>query len=153
MKLDTRIIESKKPLTCFDSEYAKQFIGKEGYFAASSVPFGDLNYAVRGVLAEIVPDIGAGIFRVNDTDAVYRYFLPEDWVQSTDEEQEFAWDSLKLAGKLHFILHSQCYIGRGSVSDDDIKAIREIMAKHSHEEEKFLRDVLERVLTFDEGQW
>ena len=31
MKLDPRIIKGKKPLTCFDSEYAKQFIGKKGF--------------------------------------------------------------------------------------------------------------------------
>lgn len=153
VNLDSRIYEGKKPLTAFDAEEARQFIGTEGYFATASVPFGDLNYTVRGVLAEIVSDMGAGIFRISDGDAVYRYFLPEAWVESTEEEQEFAWDSLKLAGELHFILHSGCYVGRGSVSDDDLKTIAEIMAKHSHEEEKFLRDVFERVLTFDEGQW
>ena len=31
MKLDPRIIEGMKPLTCFDAEFAKQFIGKEGF--------------------------------------------------------------------------------------------------------------------------
>lgn len=33
MKLDPRIIEGKEPLTALDTEEAKQFIGKEGYFA------------------------------------------------------------------------------------------------------------------------
>ena len=32
MKLDSRIIEGKRPLTCFDTEEAKQFLGKWGYF-------------------------------------------------------------------------------------------------------------------------
>ena len=31
MKLDSRILEGKKPLDCFDVEEAKQFIGKKGY--------------------------------------------------------------------------------------------------------------------------
>lgn len=33
MKLDPRIIEGKKPLTALDTDVAKQFIGKECYFA------------------------------------------------------------------------------------------------------------------------
>ena len=33
MKLDSRILEGKKPLTCFDVEQAKEFLGKECYFS------------------------------------------------------------------------------------------------------------------------
>lgn len=154
MKLDSRIYEGKKPLTPLDDEEAKQFIGEEGYFANALQPFTDLVYATKGTLDAVTWDVAEeGAFKINDYNLKYKYFLPDAWVKNTEEEQEFAWDSLKLAGELHFILHSRCYIGRGSVSNDDLKTIAEIMAKHSHEEERFLRDVLERVLTFDEGRW
>ena len=32
MKLDKRIKEGKRPLDCFDTEIAKEFIGKKGLF-------------------------------------------------------------------------------------------------------------------------
>ena len=47
MKLDSRIIDGKKPLTCFDSDEAKQFIGQEGYFSNDKTDFQDLNDACR----------------------------------------------------------------------------------------------------------
>ena len=37
MKLDKRIIEGKKPLSCIDTDEAKQFIGKQGYFCRGFV--------------------------------------------------------------------------------------------------------------------
>ncbi len=33
MKLDSRILKGKKPLTCFDLKEAEKFEGKEGYFS------------------------------------------------------------------------------------------------------------------------
>ena len=33
MELDSRIKEGKRPLTCFDTEQAKEFLGKECYFS------------------------------------------------------------------------------------------------------------------------
>ena len=32
MELDKRILPGKRPLTCFDTEEAKKFIGEKGYF-------------------------------------------------------------------------------------------------------------------------
>lgn len=156
MELDPRICEGKKPLTAFDTEEARAFIGQTGYLADRPSAFSDLLYVTKATLGDVgEADDSADekVFKVSGCNLSYMYFLPEAWVKSTDEEEEFAWDSLELAGKLHFILHSRCYIGRGSVSNDDLKTIAEIMAKHSHEEEEFLRDVFERVLTFDEGRW
>lgn len=42
MKLDPRIKEFKKPLTPFDTEEAKKYIGKECYFSCVSTDFGEL---------------------------------------------------------------------------------------------------------------
>ena len=53
MKLDSRIIEGKKPLTCFDSEGAKQFIDKDGYFANSIDEFCNLNNVIYGKLFDV----------------------------------------------------------------------------------------------------
>jgi hypothetical protein len=53
MKLDPRIIENKKPLTCFDAEEAKQFIGKEGYFNNNLSRFCYLNNCVNACLKNI----------------------------------------------------------------------------------------------------
>ena len=151
MKLDSRIYEGKKPLTSLDDEEAKQFIGEEGYFANALLPFTDLVYATKGTLDEVTWDVAEeGTFKISGCNLKYKYFLPDDWVQSTEEEYQFASDSLKLAGELHSFLYGHCYV---LPNDIDRKTIDEIMTRHSHEEKKFLKDVLARVLTYGEGRW
>ena len=61
MKLDKRIKEGKRPLDCFDTDVAKQFIGKKGYFA-------DNNYAFIDITSD------------DNFDVRHYYFLPEEWV-------------------------------------------------------------------------
>lgn len=158
MELDKRILPGKYILTCFNAKEAEKFVGQMGYAADDISMFSDLDYIDPGKLEYVIPENGNSICYpylvvTEHTRDEFAFFLPMAWIQSTEEQEQFAHDSLKLAGELHFILHSQHYIGRDSVSDDDLKKIREIMAKHSHEEEKFLRDVFERVLTYDEGRW
>lgn len=156
MELDKRILPGKRPLGCFDTETAKEFIGKQCYFSDDAIDFMDLDKADGDssfYIAELQNIWTAEEYCFADNSNDYRFILPCEWVQSTEEQEQFAWDSLKLAGKLHYILHSQRYINWDSVSDDDFKIIAEIMAKHSREEKRFLRDVFERVLTYDEGRW
>lgn len=156
MELDKRILPGKRPLGCFDTETAKEFIGKQCYFSDDAIDFMDLDKADGDssfYIAELQNIWTAEEYCFADNSNDYRFILPCKWVQSTEEQKQFAWDSLKLAGKLHSILHSQRYINWDSVSDDDFKIIAEIMAKHSREEKRFLRDVFERVLTYDEGRW
>ena len=81
MKLDRRIIDGKKPLTCFDSDEAKQFIGQEGYFSNDKTDFQDLNDARRDVLQDVIdsydntpPFKFSDYFRTN-------YFLPLVWTK------------------------------------------------------------------------
>ena len=45
MELDKRIIKGKRPLTCFDTEQAMQFIGKQCYFSDDATDFMDLDKA------------------------------------------------------------------------------------------------------------
>ena len=158
MELDKRILPGKYILTCFDAKEAEKFVGQMGYAADDISMFSDLDYIDPGKLEYVIPENGNGVcypysvVTEHNRDE-FAFFLPAAWVQSTEEQKQFAWDSLKLAGKLHSILHSQRYINWDSVSDDDFKIIAEIMAKHSREEKRFLRDVFERVLTYDEGRW
>ena len=71
MKLDSRIIEGKKPLTCFDCDEAKQFIGQEGYFSNDKTDFQDLNDACRDVLQDV---------KYSDY-FLKNYFLPIAWTK------------------------------------------------------------------------
>lgn len=82
MKLDKRIIEGKKPLDCFDTEIAKEFIGKKGYFA-------DNNYAFIDITSDDYPICYATLTSVDEFqriafydnfDVRHYYFLPEEWV-------------------------------------------------------------------------
>ena len=54
MKLDSRIIEGKRPLSCFDTEQAKEFLGKECYFSDRLCTFNQLLYAYSYVTADIL---------------------------------------------------------------------------------------------------
>lgn len=84
MKLDKRIIEGKKPLTCFDTEEAKKFIGKECYFCDCPLAFGDLN--------KFTTLVKSNLYSVQDTEKPfltdtiaccrYAYCLPCEWVKT-----------------------------------------------------------------------
>ena len=106
MKLDPRIIEGKKPLTCFDTEESKKFIGKECYFCDCPLAFEDLDkfttlvkgnlYCVQDTEKPFLTDATA-CFR-------YAYCLPCEWVQ--EKEPEPVWkpydlDTLR-EDKIHF---------------------------------------------------
>lgn len=82
MKLDYRIIEGKKYLDCFDTDIAKKFIGKKGYFA-------DNNYAFLNIKSDDYTAYYATLTRVDEFqqiafydnfDGKHYYFLPEEWV-------------------------------------------------------------------------
>ena len=86
MKLDKRIFPAKRPLTCFDAEYAKQFIGKQGFVTDDLKQFCDLNKTLKGELRNvhhheddcfISPIMG------------YKYFLPSEWVDKGEPEKKW----------------------------------------------------------------
>ena len=94
MELDSRIIEGKRPLSCFDTEEAKQFDGKEGYFANSIDEFCDLNEVIDGKLFDV--DDSTNIpFNCSDTvgdDYYYSFFLPKEWVKNEPEWRPYLID-------------------------------------------------------------
>lgn len=81
MKLDSRI--KKKPFTMFDTDEAKEFIGKKGFFTNELENFNDFNYNAfkisYGTLRE-VGDIIYNPFFINGRDG-FKYFLPEEFTE------------------------------------------------------------------------
>ena len=86
MKLDPRIIEGKRPLTCFDAEYAKQFIGKKGFVTDELNKFCDLSKTQESTLKNVWPN-ETYCFIASVTG--YKYFLPAEWVQEQKVERPY----------------------------------------------------------------
>lgn len=91
MKLDKRILPGKRPLGCFDTEEAKEFIGKEGYFCRNEHLFSDAKkIGSTSVLVQIkpnepapfVPQIAIDL----DQPYGYEYFLPAEWLKPKKPE-------------------------------------------------------------------
>ena len=85
MKLDSRILEGKKPLDCFDTEIAKQFIGKKGYFSNSLSWYSVLKSTWDGTLYEIDSDLEQ-CFYDNESEGYFQYFLPAEWVKEPEKK-------------------------------------------------------------------
>ena len=81
MKLDKRIIEGKKPLDCFDTDVAKQFIGKKGLFGTYDSQFANLDICPKCLVGELksVVDYDDYPF-ITSRNHGYRLFLPEEWI-------------------------------------------------------------------------
>ena len=91
MKLDSRIIEGKKPLNCFDAEEAEKFVGQKGYASDDISTFTDLDFCEPGKLEYVVKENGNGICYpysvVTDYNRKeYAFFLPEAWT-ATETKQ------------------------------------------------------------------
>lgn len=98
MKLDSRIIEGKKPLTCFDTEEARKFEGEEGYFSNYPRAFADGEASIdecaeKGILK--LEGNHENCPYVNKTTRLnYPYFLPAEWVKP--EKPEIKWRPFSL---------------------------------------------------------
>lgn len=82
MKLDSRIKDGKKPLDCFDTEIAKQFIGKKGLFGVHKSQFMNLDTCPKCVneILNKIDNYDECSF-VTSGNYAYMYFLPEEWVK------------------------------------------------------------------------
>ena len=85
MELDKRIIEGKKPLDCFDTEIAKQFIGKKGYFTNSLGRYLVLKNTWNGTLDEIQSDLEQCFYDC-ESEGYFQYFLPAEWVKEPEKK-------------------------------------------------------------------
>lgn len=83
MILDSRIKEGKKPLSCLDTDEAKQFIGKEGYFTDCLAVFTDVRRYEKKWMLKAIDEKAQSCFK--DADGVrWDYFLPAEWVKEPE---------------------------------------------------------------------
>lgn len=90
MKLDKRIIESKRPLTCIDVEQAREFEGKLCLFSDNYRNYKDIqdyakNPQYTGILT-VVSDKQEYPFRNDNDGYCYMLVLPYDWVEPKEEK-------------------------------------------------------------------
>lgn len=121
MKLDPRIIEGKKPLTCFDAEEAKQFIGKEGFVTDELNEFRDLNETLKTTLKNVWSKNETYCFITSVTR--HKYFLPAEWVKETEwrpylidewlQEHNFG-DMIEFRTKINHVEFTAMFIGMDS---------------------------------------
>ena len=103
MKLDSRIIEGKRPLSCFDTEQAKEFLGKECYFSDHLCTFNELldaySYVTADVLVSKEKHLYVGeLLTVSDSDGScyeagingeaewFQFCLPCEWVKKPEKK-------------------------------------------------------------------
>ena len=91
MELDKRILPGKRPLTCFDTEEAKKFIGEKGYFNNNLSRFCYLKNCTPAYLRNIFVqyDNCFNASRIDWPNTDYKYFLPAEWLKP--EEPEIKW--------------------------------------------------------------
>lgn len=92
MELDKRIKEGKRPLNCFDTEQAKEFIGKKCYFSDDARDFINLDKADGDTLfyvAELQNIWTAEEYCFADNSNDYRFILPLEWVKPEEHEKKY----------------------------------------------------------------
>lgn len=91
MELDKRIMPGKRPLSCFDTEQAMQFIGKQCYFSDDARDFMNLDKADGDTLfyvAELQNIWTAEEYCFADNSNDWRFILPLEWVREEKSEPE-----------------------------------------------------------------
>lgn len=86
MELDKRIKEGKRPLTCFDIEEAKKYVGKDCYFSSKFENFENLSKVPHATLHNV--DDSHTPFQCYGEDGVLCYdcfILPCEWVKEKKE--------------------------------------------------------------------
>ena len=85
MELDERIIKDYKIFTCFDVEKAKQYIGKQGYFADHIEDFVDLDCIDRCELVLIQSEFKYPYCIDGDS---FKFFLPCEFVKDEAKQEK-----------------------------------------------------------------
>ena len=87
MKLDSRILEGKRPLTCFDIEEAKKYVGKDCYFSSKFENFENLSKVPHATLHNV--DDNPVPFQCYGEGGVLYYdcfILPCEWVKEPEKK-------------------------------------------------------------------
>lgn len=87
MELDSRIIEGKTYLDCYDTEIAKKFIGKECYLSDGVASFANIDNLNKATLIE-VDDGDMHPYKLENTRWHYGslLILPCEWVKKPEEK-------------------------------------------------------------------
>lgn len=90
MKLDSRIIEGKTYLDCYDTEIGKEFIGKECYLSDGVASFANIDNLKKATLIEVV-DGDMYPYKLENTRWYYGSFfiLPCEWVNPEESEKKY----------------------------------------------------------------
>ena len=86
MDLDKRIIDGKKPLTCFDIDEAEKYVGKKCYISNEFDFFRDLDFTQQKILNG-VEDCEAPFHY--DSDKQAEFCLPCEWVKPEEPEKKY----------------------------------------------------------------
>lgn len=86
MNLDPRIIEGKRPLTCFDIDEARMYVGEKCYISSNYDFFRDLNLTKQKILNG-VEDCEIPFHYGSDKQA--EFCLPCDWVLPEEPEKKY----------------------------------------------------------------
>lgn len=83
MELDERIIEGKKPLTCFDIDEAEKYVGKKCYISNEYDFFRNLDFTKHKILNG-VEDCEAPFHY--DSGSQAEFCLPAEWVKEPEKK-------------------------------------------------------------------
>lgn len=92
MKLDPRILYDKQPLTIFNTDIAKTFIGCKGFFANDLARMRNLDTVSFGTLIGVKEEgkYSLSPFASNVPNfRYYQFFLPEDWVKAEIPKKKY----------------------------------------------------------------
>lgn len=135
MKLDKRILEGKKPLDCFDTAIAKQFIGKKGYFSHYIDNYADLKNTALGTLGSTGNTFHESFCCTEEPfdNYYYEFFIPAEYVKPEEPEKKYRAFSLNEFSELYAIgdvvtyrlkdcevIEQSMLIGFQSSDDEDI---------------------------------
>jgi hypothetical protein len=139
MELDKIIKEGKRPLTCFDVEIAKQFIGKDGYFSHCIDNYADLENTVLGTLGSTGDTYYESFVCTEETsdNYYYEFFMPSEWVKEPEKRYRpyslAEWiDKHEIGEVIHYrdkdYKQEFCVMYSGYIIDDgeDIQDVRTI---------------------------
>lgn len=115
-KLDPRINKRFGPLTCFQTDEAKQFVGQRGYFTNNISAFENLDTPFLRILAQVDGDVNNYRCFYDAEGLSWEFFLPEAWVSDKSGEKFRAF-SLKEFTERHIIGEVVIFRKKGEVTE------------------------------------
>ena len=86
MELDKRIIEGKRPLTCYDIEEAKEYIGKVCYVCDEYDFFSKLGLAEKTILKGVEDCEIPFHYDSYDSEKQAEFCIPAEWVKEPEKK-------------------------------------------------------------------